>query len=87
MNLDVNYSFILAKVRINLDFLVKKLESPNFVILMSLKIFKGELKPQGAKDLMIVFWIHSIKFWRFSLLQICVYMLVFIIEFLVIVNI
>jgi hypothetical protein len=49
MNLDVNYNSMLVKVRINLVSSVKKLESPNFVILMFLKIFKGELKPQGAK--------------------------------------
>jgi hypothetical protein len=49
MNLNVNYNSMLVKVIINLVSLVKKLESPNFVILMSLKIFKGELKPQGAK--------------------------------------
>ncbi len=30
MNLDVNYSFMLAEVRINLVSFVKKLESPNF---------------------------------------------------------
>jgi hypothetical protein len=41
---------MLAKVRINLVVLAKKLELHNFVILMSLKIFKGELKPQGTKQ-------------------------------------
>jgi hypothetical protein len=50
VNLDVNYSFMLAKVRINLVVLTKKLESLNFVNLMFLKIFKGEFKPQGAKQ-------------------------------------
>jgi hypothetical protein len=40
---------MLVKVKINLVSSIKKLESPNFVILMSLKIFKEEFKPQGAK--------------------------------------
>ncbi len=51
VNLDANCNSMLAKVRINLVALAKKLELPNFVILMSLKIFKGELKPQGTKQL------------------------------------
>jgi len=50
VNLDANYNSMLAKVRINLVALAKKLELPNFVILMSLKIFKREFKPQGTKQ-------------------------------------
>jgi hypothetical protein len=50
VNLDANRNSMLAKVRINLVALAKTLELPNFVILMSLKIFKGELKPQGTKQ-------------------------------------
>jgi hypothetical protein len=45
MNLNANYNFTLAKVGINLVALIKELESPGFVILMSLRVSKGELKP------------------------------------------
>jgi hypothetical protein len=48
-DLDVDYNFALAKVRINLVALVKKLKLSNFLILMSLKVFNGEPKPKGVR--------------------------------------
>jgi hypothetical protein len=51
MNLDANYNYVLAKIGINLVVLVKELnQSLSFVILMTLKVFKRELKLQGAKQ-------------------------------------
>ncbi len=49
VNLNAYYNYLLAKVEIILVILTKELKSPNFVILMSLRISKGELKPQGAR--------------------------------------
>jgi hypothetical protein len=48
-NLDVEYNYALVKVKVNLVTFAKKLKSPSFVILMSLRDFQWELKPQGAR--------------------------------------
>jgi len=50
LNLDVEHTFALVKVIVNLVALVKELKLLNFVILMSLKDSQWELKPQGAKQ-------------------------------------
>ncbi len=49
VNLNVEYNFVLAEIRINLVVLVKELELPSFVILMFLRVSQGEPKLQGAK--------------------------------------
>jgi len=49
MNLDVDYNYVLAQVGINLFVLVNEVESPSFLVLMSLKVSHGESKPQGAR--------------------------------------
>jgi len=38
MNLNVNYNFVLAKLEINLVALANELESPSFLVLMSLRV-------------------------------------------------
>jgi hypothetical protein len=50
VNLDVDYNFALAKMGMNLVALSSELKSPNFLILMSLKVSQGDLKPQGVKQ-------------------------------------
>jgi hypothetical protein len=62
MKLNVDYNFVLTKVKINLLMLVKKLKSLNFMVLMSLKVSKGEEPKLEGGNPLIVFWIHSIIF-------------------------
>jgi hypothetical protein len=50
MNLNGDYNSTKTKVEINLVVLTKELESPNFVVLMSLGVSKGEPKPKGTKQ-------------------------------------
>jgi hypothetical protein len=50
VHLDADYNFALAKMGVNLVTLTNELESPIFIILMSLKVSQREPKPQGAKQ-------------------------------------
>ncbi len=50
INLNVNYNYTLVKVEVNLVVLVNELKSLSFLILMYLKVSKGELKPQEARN-------------------------------------
>jgi len=50
VNLDANYNFALARMRMNLVALASELESRSFLILMSWRVSQGDLKPQGAKQ-------------------------------------
>jgi hypothetical protein len=45
VNLDVNYNFTLVKMGMNLIVLANELESPSFLLLMSLRISQGKPKP------------------------------------------
>ncbi len=65
VNLNAYYNYLLEKVEIILVILTKELKLPNFVILMSLRISKGELSHKGQGDLPIIYWIHSINFQMF----------------------
>jgi hypothetical protein len=49
MNLDVN-NFTLVEMGVNLVVLASELESPCFLLLMSLRVSHGEPKPQEAKQ-------------------------------------
>ncbi len=49
MNLDANYNYALVEVGIDLVTLANELKSLSFLALMSLKVFQGEPKPQGAR--------------------------------------
>jgi hypothetical protein len=62
LNLDVDYNFALVEMGVNLVALASELKSFSFLVLMSLIISSGEPKPEGAKQPLLVFWIHSIKF-------------------------
>jgi hypothetical protein len=55
MNLNVDYSSTLAEMRINFVALVSELESPSFLILMSLKVPMGKLNQKGKNNLLLVF--------------------------------
>jgi hypothetical protein len=50
MNLDVNYNFTLVEMGMNLVVLANELESPSFLLLMSLRVSQGKHKPQEAKQ-------------------------------------
>jgi hypothetical protein len=50
MNLNADYNFVLAKVRVNLVALASKLKLLNFLVLMFLKVSQREFKPQGARQ-------------------------------------
>jgi len=50
MKLKTNYSFALAKVKMNLGFLTKDLKLTSFVILMSLGVSKGRFQLEGARQ-------------------------------------
>jgi hypothetical protein len=50
LNLNEDYNSPLVEIGINLVVkLAKELESFSFIILMSLRVFQGEPKPQGAR--------------------------------------
>jgi Txe/YoeB family toxin of Txe-Axe toxin-antitoxin module len=50
MNLNAYYNFALAKMGMNLVTLANELKSLSFLILMSLRVSQGDLKPQGVKQ-------------------------------------
>ncbi len=54
VNLNVDYNFALVEMGINFVALVNELESPNFLILMSLKIPRGNLNQKGKNNLLLV---------------------------------
>jgi hypothetical protein len=50
LNLNEDYNSALVEIGINLVVkLAKELKSPSFIILMSLRVFQGEPKPQRGK--------------------------------------
>ncbi len=50
MNLYVDYNSTLVEMGMNLIVLASELESPSFLVLMSLKVPYGEPKSQGVKQ-------------------------------------
>ncbi len=50
MNIDVDYNFALVEMGVNLVVLTYELKSLSFLLLMSLKVSRGEPKPQKAKQ-------------------------------------
>jgi hypothetical protein len=50
VNLNVNYNFALAKMKVNLIVLASELKSFSFLVLMYLKVSQGEPKPQGVRQ-------------------------------------
>jgi hypothetical protein len=50
VNLDANYNYALVQVKVDLVVLANDLKSLSFLILMYLKVFQGEPKPQKAKQ-------------------------------------
>jgi hypothetical protein len=51
VNLDADYNFTLLEMGINLVALANELKSPNFLILMPLKVYKGNLSHKGQGTL------------------------------------
>jgi hypothetical protein len=66
VNLNVDYNSTFVEMGVNFVVLVSELESLNFFILMSLRVPMGNLNHKGKNNLLLVFYIHSIKFWRFE---------------------
>jgi len=50
VNLNVDYDYALVFIGVNLVALVSELELFSFFILMSLRVYQGEPKPQGMKQ-------------------------------------